>query len=186
MSLNTPLTWLAGTLAAGDMNDHIRDATRWLGGFAAGPKGISIVSSSVPFSLTTSPGWTTIAYDTADYNAAVAGDELWDAGSPEFFMFPQDCVALFGAGIRTDPTTANKALRFIINSDDGLGVVEHDNIGISTPAYTSIAVTRLFPFSAGDTLETQGYQDSGAPLNVIVEGKSSPQMWVIWMAVNGI
>lgn len=186
MPIPTPLTWVAGALPAADMLDHIRDPIRFMGGFTDGPKGIAIVRSSVAQSLTTSPGWTTIPMDTADYNVAEPGDELWDAGAPELLIAPFNLIALFGGGIRTDPTTANKALRFILNGDDAQGVVEHDNIGVSTPAYTSIAVTRLFPLSAGDTLEMQGYQDSGVPLNVIVEGKSSPQMWMIWMAVNGI
>lgn len=186
MPINTPLTWGDGTLAAADMNDHIQAAVRWLAGFVAGPKGIVSLSSSVPVALTNGSGWTTMSFDTADINVAETGDELWDAGAPELITFPYDCIALFGAGIRTEPTTANKALRIILNGDDAMPLVEHDNIGVATPAFTSINVTRLFTFSAGDTIEAQGFQDSGGSINVIVEGKSSPQFWAIWMAVAGI
>lgn len=186
MPVNTPMDWVAGSLAAADMNDHIRDMARWLAGFAAGPKGMVSVSSSVPVALTTSPGWTSLSFDTADINVAEAGDELWDAGTPELIVWPYDCLALFGAGMRTEPTTANKALRFILNSDDALPLVEHDNIGVATPAFTSINVTRFYKFAAGDTLEAQGYQDAGMTINAIVEGKASPFMWALWIAVNGI
>lgn len=186
MPANTPMDWVAGALAAADMNDHIRDAIRWLAGFAAGPKGIVSLSSSVPAALTTTPGWTSIPYDTADINIAESGDELWDAGTPELIVWPYDCIAIFGAGFRSEPTTANKALRIILNGDDAMPLVEHDNIGVSTPAFTSINVARLYKFTAGDSIESQGYQDSGGTINLVVEGKSSPQMWAAWFAVNGI
>lgn len=185
MPINTPLVWDAFPIASADMNDHLRDAVRWLAGFADGPKGIVSLSSSIAVPLTTFPGWTTLTFDTADINVAETGDELWDAGIPDLIIFPYDCVALFGGGIRTEPTTANKALRVIQNGDDASPLVQHDNIGVSTPAYTSINCTRLFPFTAGDSIELQGFQDAGSAINVIVEGKASPQFWCIWMAVNG-
>lgn len=186
MPINTPLTWVNGSLAFADLNDHVRDAVRWMAGFAAGPKGIVSLSSSIVVPLTNVSGWTSIAFDTADINVGEGGELLWDAGAPTLITFPYDCIALFGAGMRTAPTTANKALRIILNSDDASPLVEHDNIGVPTPAFTSINVTRLYKFTTGDTIEAQGFQDSGATVNVVVEGKSSPQMWAIWMAVRGI
>lgn len=184
MPINEPLDWGAFPAASADLNDHLRDAVRWLAGFSAGPKGIVSLSSSIAVPLTTTPGWTTLAFDTADINVAEAGDELWDASAPELIVFPQACIALFGGGIRVDATTANKALRVILNSDDASPLVEHDNIGVDRIAFTSINVTRLYTFAPGDSIELQGYQDSGGTVNAIVEGKSSPQFWAIWMAVN--
>lgn len=186
MPIPTPLTWTAGALPAADMSDHIRDPIRWMAGFLDGPKGIVSVSSSIPVPLTTSPGWTTLAFDTADGNVAESGDELWDASTPELIVWPYDCWAIFGAGMRTEATTANKALRFIIDSDEAQPIVQHDNVGVSTPAFTTINVTRLYKFTVGQTLEVQGFQDAGVTVNAVVEGKASPFMWAMWVAVNGI
>lgn len=185
MPINTPPDWLPGVLASADLNDHVRDAVRWLAGFSDGPKGMVTLSSSVPVALTTSPGWTTLSFDTADGNVAETGDELWDAGVPELITWPYDCWALFSGGMRTEPTTANKALRTILNGDDSLPLSQHDNIGVSTPAFTTISLgARLYLFSAGDTIELQGFQDAGVSINAIVEGKASPHFWAAWFAVN--
>jgi len=64
-------------------------------------------------------------------------------------------------------STANKALRALRNSTD---IVEHDNIGVSTPAFTQIAIVTLDHFDEGDTYSVQGFQDSGGTINAVVSG----------------
>lgn len=150
-----------------------------MAGFSTGSKYFARVRSSVAVALPTSGSWNTLTFDTAVFNKGET--LLWDAGSPTIFTIPHQGYYQVGACVRTEPTTANKALRI---TTGGTSIVEHDNIGVSTPAFTQINVSTIYHFATSATLQAEVFQDSGASINAVVDGLASPVFWCAWYAID--
>lgn len=180
MPLEEPVTIGAGSLASADLLT-IRNDLRWLAGYIAGSKPFARVRSTVSVALTNDGDWSTLTFDTAVFNRGET--LLYDAGSPDVLTIPATGFYLVGACVRTEPTTANKALR-IYSDGQAASLVEHDNIGVSTPAFTQINVCTLARLSNGDTIHADVFQDSGGTINAVVDGLASPVFWCSWYAID--
>lgn len=150
-----------------------------MNGNVVGSKPFARVRSSVSVALTTSGGWSDLTFDTVVFNRGES--LLFDGGDPGQFTIPQTGFYLCGACVRTDATTANKALRI---QHEGDTIVQHDNIGVATPAFTTMNVSTLFRGVGGDVLTAQVFQDSGGTIDAIVEGLASPVFWCSWYAID--
>lgn len=176
--------FVAGAQATADFNSYVADPIRWLGGDNTGGESRPIwrVRSSVPVSMTTSPGWNDISFDTIDIGKGPTGLEFFDIGDPTHLLITMDCILGIGGCGRWPPVTSNKALRLILNDDTDLVLVEEDNVGVSTPAENRANVSTVFEFLEGDTITMQQYQDYGSTIDSVIEGRSSPVMWANWIA----
>lgn len=178
MPADTPITFAAGALAAADLNAG-RNLLRWMGGYSTGSKPFARVRASSSVALPDSD-WNTLTFDTEVFNRGETA--LWSGGAPTLFTIPVPGFYLCGACVRTDPTTANKALRIYLNGTTT--IVQHDNIGVQTPAFTTMNVSTLINLGEGATLQAQVFQDSGSTINAVVEGTASPVFWCCWYAIN--
>lgn len=179
MPNDTPPTFNDGDPAAeGDLNS-LRNALWWLSGWRFGSKPMARVYSSTNVPLTEDGDWTALTFDTVKFNRGET--LLFDAGDPTLFTIPTGGIYIVGACVRTEPTTANKALRIRVN--DTTTIVQHDNIGVQTPAFTTINVNCVYIFAANDTVTAEVFQDSGGTINAVVEGET-PAMWCLWVAEN--
>lgn len=177
MPADAPITFAAGALAAADLNAG-RNLLRYVGGFIAGSKPFARVYASSAVSLPLSD-WNTLTFDSVDFNRGET--LLYDAGAPTLFTIPQNGFYMCGACVRTEATTANKALRIQL---DGVTVVQHDNIGVQTPAFTTMNVTTLIQAATGQELTADVFQDSGTTITAVVEGAASPVFWCSWYAID--
>lgn len=159
----------------------MRNTLRWTEGFIAGSKPFARVRASASVALPTSGSWNTLSFDTAVFNRGET--LLYDAGAPTVLTIPLTGFYLVGACVRTEPTTANKALR-VYSTGQGASLIEHDNIGVSTPAFTQINVMTLARLASGDTITADVFQDSGASINAVVDGLASPVFWCSWYAID--
>lgn len=176
MPFDEPVTIGAGALASADLLT-IRNDLRWLAGYLTGGKPFARIRSSVSVALTNDGDWSDLTFDTVVFDGGES--PMVDAGS---LTAPTFGYYLCGACVRTEPTTANKALR-IVGSTQGI-LVQHDNIGVSTPAFTTMNVTTLSLLAEGETLTAQVFQDSGGTINAVVEGVASPVLWATWIAFS--
>ena len=179
MPADTPITFAAGPLATGDLNAG-RNLLRYMGGFVAGSKPFARVRNSTAVSLPLSADWNDLSFDTVVYNRGES--LLYAGGAPSLFTVPSTGFYFFGACVRTEATTANKALR-ITSAAQGT-LVQHDNIGVSVPAFTTMNVMSCARLAAADTIKPQVYQDAGATITAIVEGVASPVFWCSWYAID--
>lgn len=178
MPADEPITFAAGALASADLNAG-RNTLRWVGGFSAGSKPSARVRSTSNVALSNSGDWSTLTFHSDTQQGETL---LWSALAPTLFTFPVTGWYLVGACVRTEATTANKALRILLNGNDT--IVQHDNIGVQTPAFTTMNVSCLYLFAANDTIQAQVFQDSGATINAVVEG-FTPMMWATWVSKDG-
>lgn len=173
MANDEPVTWADGALAAADLNT-VRNALQWLSGWSANPKPFARIRSASNVPLSNDGDWSDLVLDTTVFDI---GGPMW--GSLADFTIPVTGIYLCGACVRTEPTTANKALRLYANGTTTM--TQHDNIGVSTPAFTTMNVSTLYQFDAGDTFKAQVFQDSGGTINAVVEG-DTPVVWCCWYA----
>lgn len=177
-TLSTPLTWTASAHGVGDFNSDIRNNMRWVAGFAAGSKPVARVRQSTAPSLPDQ--WATMSFNTAVINR---GDTpMWAGGNPSRLTASVTGIYHCGACLRFDPTTANRALRIILNGVEASAIVQHDNVGVSTDAYTTINISTLYQLTAADYIEVQSFQDSGSTITGTVEGLASPVFWAYWVS----
>ena len=178
MPADTPITFVDGALAAADLNAG-RNLLRYISGFTSGSKPFARVRSSVSVALTNDGDWSPLTFDTDVFNRGET--PLFDGGAPTLFTIPENGFYLCGACVRTDATTANKALRIQL---EGSTIVQHDNIGVSTPAFTTMNVSTLFYAETGNEVTADVFQDSGGTIDAIVEGLASPVFWCAWYAID--
>lgn len=176
---DAPPTFAAGPGASADLNS-LRNTLRWTEGFIAGSKPFARVHATASVALPTD-GWNTLSFDGAIFNRGET--PLYDGGSPTVLTIPYTGFYLLGACVRTEATTANKALR-IYSDGQGGSLVEHDNVGVSTPAFTQINVCTLAWLASGDTIHADVFQDSGGTINAVVDGLASPIFWCAWYAID--
>lgn len=175
--------FVSGAQATADFNAYIADPLRWLGGDPGGEsRPMWRVRSSVNVSMTLTPAWNDISFDTIDIGKGPTGLEWFDIGDPTHLLITQDCVAHIGGCGKWPNLISNKALRLILNDDTDLTLVEEDNVGVSWPAMNRANVSTIWEFVEGDTITMQMYQDSGVTTTSEVEGRSSPVMWAMWIA----
>lgn len=183
MPFPTIADFVTGAQATATYNTYIRDPLKWLGGDGTGSRPIWRIRSSTPVSMTITPGWNDISFDTVDIGKGPAGLEWFDIGDPTHLLITMDCVLMCGGNGGWGPVVSNKAIRIIVNDDTADVIVEEDNVGVSTAAANRGNVSTPIELIEGDTLTMQMYQDSGGTIDSVAEGRATPVMWAMWLGL---
>jgi hypothetical protein len=118
---------------------------------------------------------TVLSYDTINVN--VGG--LYSAGTPDRFTIQQAGLYVFGGGFGFPPTGGG-ASRTAYLSTTGGGTVAVQT-GAIAPNVVNLTVATLMSLSAGEVVQLNAVQDSGAAI-LTATGTALPHLWIARVA----
>jgi len=164
MSWTTPRTWTPGeTVTASIMNTHVRDNLIDLNGripYSIGAYAYRTTAQSISSASWATMSWSTTAYDT---------DSLWSVGSPTRLTVPTGKGGLWQIqwNVRWNIITVNNVRIMswpVVNATAQTAWMTENST--STSQYQTSGATVNYNLSAGDYIEIQVYQDTGAAVNI--------------------
>jgi len=119
--------------------------------------------------------WTTISWDTEDKDT----DGMWTVGTPTRFTIVTPGDYLFGAEFAVVAgTTGRLLIRFLKN---GAAFPARSGFGQTANTSSKASETTLIPsLVAGDYIEVQGFQDSGATRACDLTTEMQMVGWAVW------
>jgi hypothetical protein len=143
----------------------LHDGTTWVD-----PAPMARVRRVAAFNVPNS-AFTPIAWDTADFDTTGSPGTMWVAATPTFLTVPRDGYYRVAAGVDTSATaTAGRSIISIYRATAAVpGTFTAVNIGRVLPrgsvADAGVDAQGLLKCTAGDMIQAQVFQDSGAAVN---------------------
>ncbi len=130
------------------------------------------VFNSAAISHTTSSTWQSLTFDTERYDVGglhAASAATFVATSTGSYMIG-GCIAFAGSALGT-----SRGIRILLN---GTTPLVHQFLGPQTATGTIFSVATAYDLTAGDTVELQGWQDTGGAINMSSSANSAPEFWI--------
>lgn len=186
MAIPVPHTWVAGTDNATSANmQTLTDTGLYLLGSATSTGDKKTVARLYQTSATTSLAdstWTSIGFDAEAFD--YAGEHSTTVNTSRLTAAKPGVCFASGQIAYTGNATGGRRARFAVNG------VEVTASAVQLPASTTLLFTVVIPFmpiflNAGDYLEIQGWQSSGAALSTAISVANSAgasAMNVLWVS----
>lgn len=174
MAYSTPRTWVAAEIVtAAQMNANVRDNVAFL---ANPPKVRAYNSANISCNNAAS---TLLTLDSERFDTDTMHSTSVNTGRITFttagtYMVTGRAAFASGAG-------AYRELKLSLGAATTLDL---DTRGVAGGGnYTTLIVSTLYAFTAGQYVELYAYQDSGGALNVVNVGNYSPEFSAVWVSL---